>query len=83
MKLRQINSNCHELITRKGTILFSYETPVAVSYDLAIGDRWGVYRTDRDTTPTTARHISKWTATVRCIPQNEIEACAAEILRAA
>jgi hypothetical protein len=83
MKLRQISSNCHELITRNGTILFSYETPVAVSYDLAIGDKWGVYKTSDKFSATTTKHINSWTSTQRVIPQNEIYACTAEILRAA
>lgn len=83
MKLRQIKTNCHELVTRKGTILFSYETPVAVSYDIAIGEKWGCYKTSEKFGATTSKHISAWTDTLRAIPQNEIEACAAEILRAA
>jgi hypothetical protein len=83
MKLRQINSNCNELVTKNGSILFSYETPVAVSFDLPMGDKWGVYKTSEKHGTTTTRHINKWTATVRSLPQNVIEAYAHEILRAA
>jgi hypothetical protein len=83
MKLRQINSNCNELVTKNGSILFSYETPVAVSFDLPMGDKWGVYKTAEKHSTTTTRHINKWTATVRALPQNVIEAYAHEILRAA
>jgi hypothetical protein len=82
MKLRQINSNCHELVTRKGTVLFSYETPVAVSFDLPIGDKWGVYKTAGHST-TTTRHINEWTATQRTVLQNTLYAYASEILREA
>jgi hypothetical protein len=82
MKLRQINSNCHELITNKGTILFSYETPVAVSFDIAIGEKWGCYKSDEKFSKTTSKHINAFTDTRRAVPQNEIYAYAAEILRA-
>jgi hypothetical protein len=82
MKLRQINNNCHELVTSKGTVLFSYETPVAVSFDLPIGDKWGTYKTAGHST-TTTRHINKWTATQRTVLQETLYAYAAEILRAA
>ena len=81
MKLKKVASDCYELVTRNGSVLFIEEVPIAVSYDFQIGDKWGCYRTDRDTTPSTARKISKWTATTRCIPQVEIDACAHEILR--
>jgi hypothetical protein len=83
MKLRQIKANCHELITRKGSILFSYETPVAVSFDIAIGDMWGVYKTNEKFGPTTTKHINAWTATQRELAQHNLEFYAAEILRAA
>jgi hypothetical protein len=83
MKLRQINSNCHELVTKNGSVLFSYETPVAVSFDIASGDKWGVYKTAEKHSVTTTKHINKWTATTRTLPQNDIEYLAHEILRAA
>lgn len=83
MKLRQINNNCHELVTKNASILFSYEVPVAVSFDLPIGDKYGVYKTAEKHSTTTTRHINKWTATQRTLPQNDIEFLAHEILRAA
>jgi hypothetical protein len=85
MKLRQISSNCHELRLSKGTILFSYETPVAVSFDLpcqAVGDLYGVYKTNEKFGKTTTKHIDSWTKTERSFDQATIEDLAGRILRA-
>lgn len=81
MKLRQLSDNCHELVLAKGTILFSYDTPVAVSYDLPVGDKHGVFKTSEKFSKTTSKHINAWTATKREIPQHEIYAASSEILR--
>lgn len=86
MKLRQISSNCHELRLSKGTILFSYDTPVAVSFDLpcqSVGDLWGVYKTNAKFGQTTTRHINSWTKTERSFEQHVIEDLAHRILREA
>lgn len=80
MKLRQLSDNCHELVLSKGTILFSYETPVAVSYDFPIDNKHGVFKTSEKFSKTTTRHINNWTVTKREIPQHEIYAAASEIM---
>lgn len=83
MKLRQLSDNCHELVLAKGTILFSYEIPVAVSYDIPIGNKHGVFKTSNKFSKTTSKHINAWTATQREMTQPEIYAAAAEILHSA
>jgi hypothetical protein len=57
MTLKPIASNMTELRTAAGTILFSYETPVAIITDDNL-----IYRTDRKWSVTTSRHINKWLA---------------------
>ena len=54
MKLRPIGSNQTELSVNGITILFSYQTPVAV---LGLG---GNYKTDVYYSKTTTRHINKF-----------------------
>lgn len=84
MKLRQISTNCHELVTKNGSVLFSYETPVAVSFDIKIGDKWGVYKTNEKFSKTTSKHINGWTpAACTSLDQHVIYSYAHEILRAA
>ena len=55
MKLKQLGSNQTELVLNDGTqVLFSYETPVACWIDEQF------YRTDKQWSQTTSRHINKW-----------------------
>ena len=54
MKLKNIGSNMTELDLGRVTILFSYSTPVAGM------DEQGMFRTDRQYSPTTTRHINKY-----------------------
>ena len=91
MKLKQHSSNCHELALARGAVLFSYETPVAISFDYptkvkfangAEGELYGVYRTDTKYSKTTTRHINAWTATTRTLSQEVLEDLAHQILRA-
>ena len=85
MKLRQISSNCNELALAKGSILFSYETPVAISFDFPVSidgqDWYGIWKTEEKFSKTTTRHINSWTATVRTLPQEKLLALASQILR--
>ena len=84
MKLKSIKANCHELDLDNGVIvLFSYETPVAVSLPRAMVihrlDRTtetltGVVKTSTKFSATTSRHINSWTATTRTLPQADLEA---------
>ena len=55
MRLKQIGSNQTEIIFNDGThVLFSYETPVAVStVD-------GIFVTEQKYSNTTTKHINKW-----------------------
>ena len=55
MKLKLIASNMTEIsINSVGTILFSYETPVA-AYTPD-----GIFRTSKKWSSSTSRHINKW-----------------------
>ena len=69
MRLKQIGSNQTELIFNDGThVLFSYETPVAVStVD-------GMFVTEQKYSTTTTRHINKWCAgtSSMLVPQDNI-----------
>ena len=91
MKLKQHSSNCHELALARGAVLFSYETPVAISFDYptkvkfasngAEGELYGVYKTDVKYSKTTTKHINAWTATTRTLSQEVLEDLARQILR--
>lgn len=69
MKVKQIGSNQTEVIFNDGThVLFSYETPVAVStVD-------GMFVTEQKYSNTTTRHINKWCAGTlsMLVPQDNI-----------
>ena len=70
MRLRQIGSNQTELIFNDGTqVLFSYETPVAVS---TIN---GMFVTEQKYSNTTTKHINKWCAGINrtTVPQDNID----------
>ena len=55
MKLKQIGSNQTEVVFKDGTyVLFSYETPVAVS------TAEGMFVTEQKYSNTTTKHINKW-----------------------
>lgn len=79
MKLVSRGANCHELVYPNGnSVLFSYETPVAVSFSLPIGKLVpGVYRTAGKFSKTTSKHINAWTNTTRLLDQGELESVAA------
>jgi hypothetical protein len=93
MKLKQHSSNCHELALARGAVLFSYETPVAISFDYPTkvkftseqldieAEFYGVYRTDVKYSKTTTKHINAWTATTRTLSQEVLEDLAGQILR--
>ena len=55
MKLKPIASNMTEVETSKGTVLFSYSTPVA-----AFINGEGFVKTDKHWSMTTTAHINKW-----------------------
>lgn len=81
MKLiKRFGSNCHELMFGNGnSILFSYETVVAVSVgaiSTSTTSYIGVYRTAAKYSATTTRHINAWTKTTKTLPQEELEALA-------
>jgi hypothetical protein len=85
MKLKQISANCHELSLPYGSILFSYETPVAVSIERPcekFGDLYGCYKTNVKFSKTTTKHINSWTQTERAFDQQMIEVLAQRILSA-
>ena len=71
MRLKQIGSNQTEIIFNNGThVLFSYETPVAVS----TGN--GLFVTENKYSNTTTKHINKWCRGinhVNTVPQSDIE----------
>jgi len=73
MKLKTIGPNCHEIEFRLGSVLFSYETPVAVAIKDTVGIFVGVYKTEQKFSKTTSKHISQWTSTTKVLPQNTIE----------
>lgn len=71
MKLKDIGSNQTEIIFNDGThVLFSYETPVAVStVD-------GMFVTEKKFSRTTSKHINKWCKGIsykHSVPQDLIE----------
>lgn len=55
MKLKQIGSNVTELSFQNVTVLFSYQTPVAM-----VDANGNYYVTDKKWSATTTRHINKW-----------------------
>ena len=74
MKVKPIGSNQTEVIMNNGNhVLFSYETPVAVS---TID---GIFVTEEKYSNTTTRHINKWCAGINQdwsaykVSQNELE----------
>ena len=72
MKLKQIGTNCHELMFANGnSVLFSYETAVAVALAQPISGFMGVYRTSEKYSKTTTSHINAWTATTKTLPHEE------------
>lgn len=81
MKLKSIKANCHELRSANGnSVLFSYETVVAVALnqpiDTALSTYVGVYKTAEKFSKTTSAHVNAWTATTKTLPQSELEALA-------
>ena len=70
MKVKPIGSNQTEVIMNNGNhVLFSYETPVAVS---TVN---GMYVTETKYSNTTTRHINKWSAGIdrNMVSQTELE----------
>ena len=80
MKLKSIKASCYELELDNGvSVLFSYETVVAVSVgaiSTSTTNYIGVYRTAAKYSATTTRHINAWTKTTKTLPQEELEALA-------
>lgn len=65
MDLNPIGSNQTEIGIKRGRVLFSYKTPVAAWIDGTY------YRTEKNWSVTTSRHINKWLegAEARKMPQ--------------
>lgn len=86
MKLISHGSNCSEVVFTNGSILFSYETPVAISLSVPVADypnlNPGVYRTSEKFSKTTSKHINLWTSTTRFLSQEDIEKLANAIAAA-
>ena len=61
MNLNPIKANMTELSMENVTILFSYNTPVAVMIDEGLG--FVFYRTAKRWSNTTSRHINQWLGT--------------------
>ena len=60
MNLKPIASNMTELELSNGTrVLFSYQTPVAALVNEG-ENKWHQYKTDKEWSKTTTRHINKW-----------------------
>lgn len=91
MKLISHGTNCHELVSNNGTtVLFSYETVVAVNLSLTTvltsvsappKTYTGVYKTATKHSKTTSCHINQWTGTTQTLPQTELEELAARSIR--
>ena len=65
MRIKHINMNMTELELQDGTlVLFSYQTPVASWKDGQF------YKTDRNWSKTTSRHINKWSDCAIVKPQD-------------
>ncbi len=60
MNLKPIASNMTEVNYKNGSILFSYETPVA--FQKIEGNLVSFYQTEKKWSATTTRHIKKWLA---------------------
>lgn len=77
LKLENLSPNCNVLHFGDRSILFSYETPVAVWLrDAMHGLPTGLYRTGEYHSRTTAKHINSWKIVVKpwvTIPQPLIE----------
>lgn len=80
MKLNPISKNCNEVEVNELTILFSYQTPVAVlCFVPTVGSV--VFITDKGWSDTTARHISGFVGRFKSkrtvtVPQDLIEKAA-------
>lgn len=74
MKLRNISEHCNELTFANGnSVLFSYETPVAICFALPFGHYLGIYKTEAKFSRTTSKHINAWTGTTKTLPQIDLE----------
>jgi hypothetical protein len=63
MTLRPLGANQTEVtINDELVILFSYRTPVACS--VVLDGKWQHYKTEKQWSVTTSRHINKWMPTV-------------------
>lgn len=72
MKLTKLGDNAHVLHLSNGVeILFSYETPVAVSLPCSVNGHVGVIKTNQKFSKTTSAHINAWTATTKTLPHEE------------
>ena len=81
MKLKSIKANSHELELDNGVlVLFSYETPVAISLPGVIRvtnldgvslEYLGVIKTNQKFSKTTSAHINDWTSTTKTLPHTE------------
>lgn len=62
MQLTPIRANMTELELDGMRVLFSYKTPVAalVREETAEGEGWHQYKTEKNWSRTTSRHISTW-----------------------
>jgi hypothetical protein len=76
MKLISHGTNSSEIMYANGTsVLFSYQTPVAVSIgnpSKSVG-LVGVYKTSEKYSRTTSKHINAWTATTKTLSQVDLE----------
>jgi hypothetical protein len=78
MTVKVLSANSVEVSTRFGEVLYSYKTPVAISfkdsYVLPNGTTLvGVYRTAEKYSKTTSKHINQWTATTKFLDQDVID----------
>lgn len=83
MKLISHGTNSNEVIFDNGTsVLFSYQTPVAVSIgnpSKSVG-LVGVYKTDMKHSRTTSKHINAWTATTKTLTQGDLERLITQVI---
>ena len=76
MKLISHGTNCNEIVFNNGTsVLFSYQTPVAVSIGFPVVPVTfvGVHKTSEKYSSTTSKHINAWTATTKTMSQTDLE----------
>ena len=70
MQLKPLGSNQTELrLTNGTTVLFSYETPVACYSN----DDGKYYRTNKQWSRTTSKHINKWLESISAVSIDQIE----------